>query len=524
MAFEKRADAKVYAPVEGDTLEKIAERETDAGNPITADDIALFNWGTRDIATIEEMLRDQLGAYKRGGDARYVITADLQPSKALLIPVQFKRDKLPPDRLYTIRVRRQPPPPPQYEACLCFDDIKFEFDMSFIRSFGSLFDEDMPEDTKAEGKANADYVEQMQQLEKLLADHPKAKIMVYGHTDQMGSDKYNKGLAERRARSLYAFITNDPDEYEALYNYEGWGTRCIQRMLKDFARDYDAKYDPGVVDGLIGPATRKAIKAFQQDNGLGADGIAGPKTRRKMFEKYFSGKNEVTVPQDRFMNPPWMGCSEFNPLVDTAAGPPGTKPHLDIPKGKYQQLPVKGSPEEKAINDEVELIEVLRKKAKDRFAAKRSKLKGTSSGYGQDTPEAKLSREQHELMKVVPTNYHLRTAHTIDSLKKITEYLKGVVAYVGSSVAGEAVKPCEENRRVVLFLFNEDRLPGGPGGLPCQVGALEPCYQQMTPGPRFTETFRCAFYDSLARPCDCDGEVIIPLPDPIPEPEPEPEP
>lgn len=37
--------------------------------------------------------------------------------------------------------------------------------------------------------------------------------------------------------------------------------------------------DPALtVDGLMGPATRRAIRAFQTQAGLGADGIAGPKT------------------------------------------------------------------------------------------------------------------------------------------------------------------------------------------------------------------------------------------------------
>ncbi|MGA1840955.1 MAG: peptidoglycan-binding domain-containing protein [bacterium] len=37
-------------------------------------------------------------------------------------------------------------------------------------------------------------------------------------------------------------------------------------------------YDPGPVDGINGPRTQKALKAFQRDHGLVADGIPGKKT------------------------------------------------------------------------------------------------------------------------------------------------------------------------------------------------------------------------------------------------------
>lgn len=36
-------------------------------------------------------------------------------------------------------------------------------------------------------------------------------------------------------------------------------------------------------DGIFGPATKRAVKAFQQANGLVADGIAGPKTLTKLL-------------------------------------------------------------------------------------------------------------------------------------------------------------------------------------------------------------------------------------------------
>lgn len=46
----------------------------------------------------------------------------------------------------------------------------------------------------------------------------------------------------------------------------------IQRMLQALG------YDPATLDGVIGPRTRAAIRAFQRDHGLRINGVAGPVT------------------------------------------------------------------------------------------------------------------------------------------------------------------------------------------------------------------------------------------------------
>lgn len=48
MGFLSKEKAKKYIPQDGDTLESIAERETQSGNAITWQDIAQYNWGTED--------------------------------------------------------------------------------------------------------------------------------------------------------------------------------------------------------------------------------------------------------------------------------------------------------------------------------------------------------------------------------------------------------------------------------------------------------------------------------------------
>jgi predicted chitinase len=56
-------------------------------------------------------------------------------------------------------------------------------------------------------------------------------------------------------------------------NMKGPGVTAVQRQLK--AKGYLA----GAVDGIYGAQTAEAVKAFQRDHGLGADGVVGPQTR-----------------------------------------------------------------------------------------------------------------------------------------------------------------------------------------------------------------------------------------------------
>ena len=47
---------------------------------------------------------------------------------------------------------------------------------------------------------------------------------------------------------------------------------AVQRRLKQWG------YYSGAIDGVFGPATERAVKWFQQKNGLSADGVVGAKT------------------------------------------------------------------------------------------------------------------------------------------------------------------------------------------------------------------------------------------------------
>jgi Putative peptidoglycan binding domain len=56
----------------------------------------------------------------------------------------------------------------------------------------------------------------------------------------------------------------------------GEGDPALVRQLQQTL--VTAGYDPGSVDGSFGPTTEAAVTAFQQDNGLSADGVVGPDT------------------------------------------------------------------------------------------------------------------------------------------------------------------------------------------------------------------------------------------------------
>jgi len=207
-------------------------------------------------------------------------------------------------------------------ACWRVDDIRFDFDSSVV--LPGVRDE-------------------MPLLAQLIAKHsvpdPLTQVVhpppisLFGHADPVGNDDYNKSLSGRRAAAIYGLVTRRDEVWEDLYSNTGifakpvvgdkWGTRSIQLMLNEVA-------GPVAVDGQNGSATRSAISDFQTQNGLPADGNAGPATRKQLFLAYmdkicvddtgtpftvdkvdgFLGRN-----QDDGGKGDFQGCSEFNPSL-----------------------------------------------------------------------------------------------------------------------------------------------------------------------------------------------------------------
>lgn len=182
--------------------------------------------------------------------------------------------------------------------CLDVPGPHFDFDRSFIRPDG------------------------MGTLPKIVAEleAPERRAMLFGHSDTVGDDAYNKALSERRARAVYAALTHDAAAWEQLRAAEGpWSVKATQVMLNAVN---DGSQPKTPEDGTLPAAYHEAVKAFQRRVKLKDDGDAGPNTRRELFLAYFRKFVPAPVSPERFAlfgKSPFMGCGEFNPFSEGAA-------------------------------------------------------------------------------------------------------------------------------------------------------------------------------------------------------------
>jgi len=185
-------------------------------------------------------------------------------------------------------------------ACWRMDDLRFAFDSSF---------------------PNAGAAKEMRELKSLVEAYPGAPISIFGHADPVGADDYNKKLSGRRAMAVFGLLTRDVAMWETLYqDTSDWGPKTVEEMLLALGQD------PGRIDGELDDEARKAVKEFQQKNGLAVDGIAGPLTRKKLFQEYIDllcgpdfrlDKNKDFLAQgaDSGGKGDYQGCGEFNPVL-----------------------------------------------------------------------------------------------------------------------------------------------------------------------------------------------------------------
>lgn len=87
---------------------------------------------------------------------------------------------------------------------------------------------------------------------------------------QMEDSRRTKEILE--SKKDYAVKAKETRQKDASKSEFRPTTKEIQSALKN------AGFDPGSLDGKVGPRTRQAIKDFQKSKGLVPDGVVGPKT------------------------------------------------------------------------------------------------------------------------------------------------------------------------------------------------------------------------------------------------------
>ena len=181
-------------------------------------------------------------------------------------------------------------------ACWRINDIRFDFDSSFVR----------PEIT-----------EEIAQLAQLREEHKESaattpsksasiypRLSLFGHADPVGADPYNKTLSGRRATAIYALLVRDVNLWEYLYSHpfggDDWHKTCVDVMT-------------GALP-LLGA----------QGNQLSADLRSSQTARLTLFAQYMDfisfglrldKQSDFLAGSDPEGKGDYQGCGEFNPLL-----------------------------------------------------------------------------------------------------------------------------------------------------------------------------------------------------------------
>jgi len=73
-------------------------------------------------------------------------------------------------------------------------------------------------------------------------------ILIEGHTDSIGTDEYNLGLSQRRAKAVYDFLASQ-DVAESRMSWEGYGeSRPVADNDTDEGRQQNRRVDLVIQD------------------------------------------------------------------------------------------------------------------------------------------------------------------------------------------------------------------------------------------------------------------------------------
>jgi OOP family OmpA-OmpF porin len=107
-----------------------------------------------------------------------------------------------------------PPPPPPQNVVIDLRGVNFKFDRP------KTGETDIAPTLKPPA---ADSVAILDQAVDTLNRYPQVKIEIDGYTDSVGTDQYNQGLSERRAKIVADYLTSHGIDQSRITAVQGFG-------------------------------------------------------------------------------------------------------------------------------------------------------------------------------------------------------------------------------------------------------------------------------------------------------------
>ncbi len=160
--------------------------------------------------------------------------------------------------------------------------------------------------------------------ERETLESAKAPIGIFGHTDKVGSDAFNKKLSDTRATITLALATDNLDLFDAESEaHDEWGLKEYQAMLRAVGAN------PGPIDGKEGELTDQAVLSFQEEynqdvfhtrrarahGDLEVNGELNDDTKAAIRDSYLA-LYALELKSSDFVEPKTSGCGEFNAEFD----------------------------------------------------------------------------------------------------------------------------------------------------------------------------------------------------------------
>ena len=224
------------------------------------------------------------------------------------------------------------------------EDVHFHFDSAvMLPDFGDCGQNvDSADENRITGLAV------LRAVYRHTAEHPDRKILIAGHTDREGPEKYNLELSRLRAENVLHLLLGNRGDWVKSCNKKN-KVEDYQQILKWVYVTWGWTCDPGKVDNDLGDETKKAIRAFQRLYNAGTphlpegfhanisvDGEVGEQTWGAFFDVYMvvlkliletddaglqAKRKSLTFVNDAVKT---VGCGETHANVPDIIGPSST--------------------------------------------------------------------------------------------------------------------------------------------------------------------------------------------------------